>query len=590
MKKSICLLLVLLLLTAVFSACGGEEPAAVGPLYAERGEQKRESLGALSPAADANSLLTALAAAGQSASARWQPDYLDVPKAGPRLNVEKSAVGDSAVTDGTCIYMIDGYGLITVSAAGSSSAMRDYTKIPRTGEHWGDRLYLWKDRLAAVWTSLEFDGEGAPRGTVETRIVLFSLAEPAAPKQLSEFSVDGGLVEACLLEGTLCVVTQNNLPELPAADKAETLLPQLHENGKTFTLQAGEIYLSQEPTRSALTVVAAIRLEDGHFADALAFTDGTDAVRADGQDLYLARTRWSEEASAPRTEASYRVVDYRSVAETEIKRLHLDGYLKLTDGCVLYGALSEPGAMDVRTGQLRIATQVDERSFSVFTDEAHGWTNCEEKGRVTDSQLAVLDAQLGVVGALAKLGGEEGVSSCAFLRSNAWVTAGETLTAADLSDPAEPKICGSFAAAGETLLLRELGGGCVLSFSVPAAGSKVRLTVYDLTDPADPKQLDAKELDAVPAGDLTARGVLFTDAASGLIGWPAAGKDRAEYRLLRWNGSKLEDKGAAVPEYVPENGRSLLLNGTLYLCSPAQVCVIDPENGKVLATVSNAVG
>ena len=240
--------------------------------------------------------------------------------------------------------------------------------------------------------------------------------------------------------------------------------------------------------------------------------------------------------------------------------------------------------MDVRNGQLRVAARVDERSFSVYTDEAHGWTNREE------NQLVILDGELNVVGALARLGGEAGVTDCGFLRASAWITAKDTLAVVDLSDPVEPKISQSFAAAGETLLLRELGGNCVAVLSLPASGGKLRLTAYDLTDPAAPRQLDSLELDAAPAGDLTQPGALFADAASGLLGWPAAGKDRTEYRLVRWNGTKFENKGSLAPDYVPGDARGLLLNGCLYLCDPAQVSVTDPEGMKVLATVSNAVG
>ena len=590
-KKTICLLLVLLLVTAVFSACGGEEPAAAGPLYAERGDAQRAALGNLSPAADANTVLTALAAAGASASAALEPGRDASDASGARLVVSGDAAGDPTVTDGSSIYMLDGYGVVTVSAAGSASKVLAYTKVDRGGEGWNERLYLWQDQLAVLWTNFVFDADGGWQGDMETRIVILSVADPAAPKQLSALSVDGGLVEACLVDGTLCVVTQKTLLTLPAAEQADTILPRLHENGKTFTLRPGEIYLSPEPANAALTVAAAIRLEDGRFVDALAFTDGTEAVCADCHDLYLARTRWDESASAPRKDGGYTVVDYATSAQTEIKRLKLDNSgLTLADGCILNGALSDAGAMDVWNGQLRVAADVDERSFSVYTDEAHGWSNREETGRVLESQLVLLDAELNVVGALARLGGEDGVTDCGFLHGNAWMTAKDTLAAVDLSKPAEPKVCGSFAAAGETLILRALGGNCVVAFSIPAQGGKLRLTAYDLSDPANPKQLDSKELDALPAGDLGARGALFADPASGLIGWPAAGKDRTEYRLVRWTGSKFEDKGSLVPDYVPSDARGLLLNGCLYLCNPAQVSVTDPEGMKVLATVSNAVG
>ncbi len=587
MKTKILSILVLLCL--VLSACGKDDPTAA-PLYAERGDAGRSALGNMTPAADANTVLAALTAAGQSASTRWQPEDLDTDGAGPRLTVSGDASGDTVVTDGTNIFMLDSYGLVTVSAAGSESAVRAYTKVVRDSDRWGERLYLWKDRIAIAWTAFRSGVEEGWLDATETRVLVFSVADPAKPEQLSSLRVDGSLVDACCMDGTLCVVTEKNLLTLPETEKAESVLPKLSENADAFSLRAGDVYLCPDPAKPALTVVAAIRLEDGRFADALAFTDGTEAVCTDGKDLYLARTRWNETASAPRREEPYQVVDYKAAAETEIKRLRLDGGLTLDEGCVLYGALSDPGAMAIANGQLRVATNVDERSFSVYTDEKHGWTNCEGGSHVTDSQLAVLDGNLNAVGALARLGGEKGITACRFLNAAGWITAGETLSAVDFSNPADPQIRGSFPTSGEALVLRDMGQGCVLALALPGREEKLRLTVYDVSDPSSPKEVDSLELDAFPAGDLTARGALFADANGGFIGWPAAGEDGSEFRLVRWTGSELKNEGAFALDYVPDNARGLLLNGLLYICSPGQVCVTDPENGKVLATVSNAVG
>ena len=590
MKKTVCFLLVLILLTGILSACGEDGPAPAGPVYGERGEVRRSPLGELAPAADAQTVLTALSSAGQRESDRWQTEDPEAPATGAQLALCTDA-GDTVVTDGSHIYMLDSYGLVAVSAAGASSAVRSYTKVERAGERWGDRLYLWQNRIAILWNTVAWDDEDeAPEG-VETRIVLLDLSDPAAPKQFSALAVEGSLVEACLMDGTLCVVTQKTLLSLPKAEEAETILPKLRENDRTMTLQAGELYLCPDPGKAALTVAAAVRMEDGRFVDALGFTDGTEAVCVEGQDLLLARTRWKEEASAPRQESPYTVVDYKTAAETEIKRLRLDeAGLTLNEGCVLYGALADPGAMDLRDGKLRVAAQVDERSFSVYTDDAHGWTNAQNSSHLAESQLAILDQNLDAVGALAKLGGETGLSACRFLRCNAWITAGDTLTLADLSDPLNPKLCGSFSAGGETLLLRDWGADAALALSLPAGDGRLKLTVYDFSTPASPRVLGSLETEALPAGDLTARGALFADPASGLIGWSALGNGGAEYRLFRWNGTKFEDKGAFALDYTPDDTRGLLLNGVLYLCSPAQVCVTDPESMKLLATVSNAVG
>ncbi|MBO4419251.1 MAG: beta-propeller domain-containing protein [Oscillospiraceae bacterium] len=579
-----------LLLCVLLTACGGDEVDDPASFYAERGNVERAALGELTPAADAQALLAALTAAEQGQTQRWQPEELGAPKAGPRLVVSGDAAGDTVVTDGTNIYMLDSYGLVAVSAAGEASAVRSYTKVEFGGEHWGERLYLWQDRAAVVWNAADYGTEEELLAEPETRIVLFSLADPAAPEQISVLSVDGSLVDACLLGGNLCVVTQKTLLNLPKAEEAESILPRLRENDKTFTIRAGEIYLCPDPAKAALTVAAVIRLEDGRFVDALAFTDGTEAVRGDGQDLYLARTRWTEQSSAPRQDGSYTVVDYDDAAETEIKRLHFDRGLSLENGCRLYGALADPGAMDLAAGKLRVAAEVDERKYSSYTDESRGWTNYEGRSHTTESQFALMDENLTVVGALAKLGGETGINSCRFLNAHAWITSGEGLTLADLSDPLNPKVCAGFPAAGETLLVRAFGTGSVLGVSLPGPEERVQLTMYGFDDPAAPKELGSLEPEALPAGDLTARGALFTDPASGLIGWPVQGNDGVEYRLFRWTGSKFEDKGSFELKFVPENARALLLDGVLYICSPGQVCVTDPETMKVLAEVSNAVG
>ena len=589
MKKTVCLTLALLLLLSAFSACGSDEKGE--PLFAERGEAQRAPLGELVPAADAEALLEALREAGQNHSADWD-DASERAVPGVRLDVARAADGDTVATDGSYIYMLDSYGLVIFSAAGRESEILSYTRVEREGAGWSERLCVTQDRVAVVSTVSDsgLDAEGSWHDEAEVRVTLLDTADKRKPQKLADASVEGSLVEARLVDGTLCLVTEKTMLTLPESDKAGTALPRLSENDESFSLRPGDVYLCPDPAKPALTVVAAIRLEDGRFADALAFTDGTEAVCADGKDLYLARTFWSETASAPRKEAPYSVVDYSTAAQTEIKRLRLEGGLSLNEGCVLYGALSDPDAMAVVNGQLRVATDVDERSFSVYTDEKHGWSNYEGGTHAKDSQLAVLDGNLNAVGALARLGGEQGIADCRFLRSTGWITAGETLSAVDFSNPADPKVCGSFPTSGDILVLWEMGQNCVLALSLPGPEGKIRLTAYDLSDPAAPKEADSLELDELPAGDLTARGALFADAASGWIGWPAAEEDGSAFRLVHWTGSKLKDEGTVSLDYVPDNARGLLLNGLLYICSPGQVCVTDPENGKVLTTVSNAVG
>ena len=586
MKKIILWLTVLGLLCLFLTSCGADSDI----LYAQRGSVERAALGELYPAANAGTVLAALNAAGSGVADRWEPPEAGRSEAGTQLVLSEVAgkggvPGDTVATDGANIYMVDGYGLIVVSAAGSASTLRSYTRVDREGETWGDRLYLLGDRAAVIWNASDEAGDA-------TRVwaAVLDISAPEAPALVARVSVEGSLVEASLLGESLCLVTQETLLSLPGEKEAQTLLPTLTEDDKSLTVRAGDVYLSPNPARAALTTVAALRLTDGRFTDVLAFTDGTEAVLAEGQDLYLARTRWDETAADPYREDPYTVVEYQVTARTEVKRLRLtEGALALEGGVTLDGALSDPGALDLLEGSLRAFTRVDLRRFAAYTDEKHGWTNFEGRSYETGDQLTLLDKNFEVRGSLTNLGGERGVNHCRFLRANAWMTAGNLLGLANLADTQGPTLCASVEAAGETLILRDLGTDKVLCAALPAEGDPV-LTVYDLSNPGNPKELDRLTWNAVPAGDLTARGALFADQATGLIGWPARGTQGAEYRLLCWNGEKLEKKGSFALEYVPENAWTLLLGGLLYVCSPGAVYVTDPGSMTLLTTVSNTVG
>ena len=84
-------------------------------------------------------------------------------------------------------------------------------------------------------------------------------------------------------------------------------------------------------------------------------------------------------------------------------------------------------------------------------------------------------------------------------------------------------------------------------------------------------------------------GALAGDAEAGLIGLPLEG-ERAAYLLLEYDGGKLHEKGTLALEYVPDDARTLLIDGLLYICGPGEVYVADPEEAELLAVVSNAVG
>ena len=595
MKKTVTLILALCLLLTGFSACGGRDEA--GPLFAERGEVSREPMGELQPAADAAAILANLSEAAERAeSAREDPAAEAETGLAAALIRSLEPDADGPVrTDGTDIYMVDSYGLIILSAAGADSELLSYTRIRREGESWGERLYLGPDRAAVLYAVSGTEAEGEePQDADAVCVVVLDVSDRRAPKQLSEIRVEGSLAGACLIDGTLCLVTRRSYWELPPAEEAERLLPVLTENGERLCLAPGEVYLSPEPGRSALTLTAAIRLEDGRLADALAMTDGVEAVCRSGNSLFLGRSYWTETASAPTREEPYTVVERSASARTEIARLRLEGGLRSDVGCILNGALPDASALSAAGDGLRVLTLTDSRSYASYTDEKHGWTNYEERSCSRGAQLALLNEDLELSGALTGLGGEKPVRGVRFTDSAAFLLTGreeDPVYLADLSDPADPSAGGSLPAGEQPAWLLPWGGDLVLSIGDPAAEDGWRLAMLDLSDPAAPKVLDSIRLkDTAPASEPADRGLLLADEAAGLIGLPVRHDGQTEDLLIRWTGRELNKKGVLAEEAVPEDARGLLVKGLLYLCSPGAVVVADPDTMEVLTTVSNAVG
>lgn len=589
MKKTICLILALILLAASFSACGGD--GAAEPLLAERGKVEREPIGDLKPAQNAEAILEALQNAGRTFAG---PDSQDAPRAeGLRLAAAGAAQGDTVAALGDYIYMLDSYGLVILSMAGERSEILSYTRVEKAGNGIAQRLYLAEDRAAVVYTVSGYDPELGTgwEDSDEVHVAFLDTADKRAPRLLTETVVAGSLVDARLVENRLCLVTRQGLLALP--EEAEALLPSLTENGKTLRLDPLDVYLSPEPDRAALSMISALRMEDGRVTDAIAFTGTVEGVGGRDRDFFLCRTFWTEELSEPRREEPYTVVDCTVSARTELKHLRLDNGLQLLGGCVLEGALPDVSALGVLEGGLCAVTGADSRSFSAYTDEKHGWTNYEEGGSLRSSQLAVLNEELELSGALTSLGGEAGLADCRFAGGAAWLSAaGESgaVHTVDLRDPAAPSPAGDLAVEGETLYLREFGAGLVLCLEAPAGEGDWRLTMFDLRDPAAPKALDTLRLENPPAGALTDPGALFTDPAAGLAGLPVRKGERNQYLLLHWTGEAWKERGSLALEYLPDNARAILKDGLLYICTPGEVCVVDPERAQPVATVSNAVG
>lgn len=594
--RTLCLLLALCLLLGLLTGCGEDETPQ--PLYADRADAERGELAGVSPADSAEAVRDCLAQAGQmNAEGREAATHADDRTPGKDLQL---ASPEAALVraDGAYIYMLDSYGLIVVSAAGTDSRILSYTRVAVEGNVTARRLFVRGDRAAVLCAVSDYgaDGDGSLLEGGRTEMILLDLSDRAAPKELTRTAVDGALMAADFAGDALCLVTRRSFWSLPEPERAEELLPWFTEAGEKTVLRPSDLYLCQEPAQAALTVVTTVRPRDGRVLDAMAFLGGADTVLLAQNAVYLGRTRWHEETSEPnRDEAPYVVVGYTQTAQTELIRLVCDpdGGLVPDGGCTHDGALLDDAALSLQGTTLRAALQADECVFNAFTDESHGWTNYELVSEERHSRIVLMDANLraenGVM--LDNVGGEHGVRACRFLGNLAFLTTEkpeDPVYSADLSKSDAPAMGGSLVLPGGSARFYAMKDGAVLVLSEAAEDGGVTLSVFDGAAPDRMERTDRKTV-RQSSQALRNPNALFVDAEAGLIGLPLEG-ERAAYLLLEYDGGKLHEKGTLALEYVPDDARTLLIDGLLYICGPGEVYVADPEEAELLAVVSNAVG
>jgi len=199
-----------------------------------------------------------------------------------------------------------------------------------------------------------------------------------------------------------------------------------------------------------------------------------------------------DESLRLRTEIGNRMADYR---QRTIREQESTGIVKIAiDGLRVVGSGSVPGvllddfSLDEYDGSLRVATTVGGRS-SFFADIPTGSVRSE-------NDVRILDERLRETGSVTGLGADERIYSARFIADRGYlVTFRETdpFYVLDLSDPERPRMTGELDIPGYSSYLHPLGEGLVLG--IGKEGTSVKLSLFDVSDPSDPKESSKYLLD-----------------------------------------------------------------------------------------------
>ncbi len=448
-------------------------------------------------------------------------------------------------------------------------------------------------------------------------VTAFDVSVPATPEQVWEMVLqDGGQIEtARLLDGQLVLVTSSGTlgatpcPFTPA-----------EVNGVEVKLSCGEVLRPTVPVAATdLYVLFSIDVETGEVAsqNSLAARTYDSAIMVSNDYLYLtypleqdkfkmmqdfyetipkivgddflarlkeidsydlhASSKYEElqrefiEMVPMVTEsdttdlnealALYRAEHSREIIRTGIAQFNLAD-LSLAANGVVPGALLNQFSIDEYEGYLRVATTVGVSTVDTVND------------------LYVLDEELEIVGSVKDLGDGERIYATRFVDGVGYMVTFREIDpffVFDLSDPVAPRAVGQLKIPGYSSYLHPIDETTVLGVGKNDKG-KVKLSLFDLSDPTAPVESAKAVVDAVWSDVLTTHTAFLLDSDNEVFFLPA-GEDGLVYTYAGGDlklVKAVEDVGARRAVYIADY---------LFIVGSSSVTVLDEKNWKTVATI-----
>ena len=295
--------------------------------------------------------------------------------------------------------------------------------------------------------------------TSQVVVNVFDVADPAAPALVERTEIDGSLLAARAIGGSVYLVVENG--DALHAAVAGGPLPEF--------LAAASIYVAAGGADGGLVTVARLSTTDARpgIDDAAVMVGMGSTVYASADAVYVAGTTWGGGAGPTTSLMAFSLGD----------RIE-----HLASGSVP-GFVPDQFAMDeAADGTFRIATQT-------------GWW-----GRSASSAVHVLGRQgrdLVTLGSVTGIAPGEDLKSVRFIDDQAFVVTFEQvdpLFVIDLADPRNPRITGELKIPGFSSYLHPMEEGRLFGIGQGDSWNTGKLSLFDVSDPAAPAEVDAVTL------------------------------------------------------------------------------------------------
>lgn len=378
------------------------------------------------------------------------------------LQVDEVDEADIVKTDGRYIYYVtSGREVVILSAENGKT--KKVSTIGSSGiENYINDIYIKGDRLITTGTIFRDDSDEGSSG-----IIVYDISDRSKPEVLYDFSQSGSILSSRMVGDYVYLVTTDYVypggRTVPLCGGSEDLR----------SLDVSDICCVPEPGRSSYIVLSAVDISSGKQGRSAtkAILGASDQIYCNDHNLYCTSMEWSEDSGT---------------YYTRIIRAGLDGLnVKFDATSKVRGYVDSQFSMDERDGYLRIATTSDRAGINV-------------------NNLYILDSKLKETGKVTGFARNESIKAVRYIGDKAYVITYEAidpLFVIDLSEPADPRIEGEVKIDGFSTLLIPVSSSRLLGIGHATGDngyggeydSGLKLALFDISDPSEPKVLDSKE-------------------------------------------------------------------------------------------------
>jgi inhibitor of cysteine peptidase len=249
----------------------------------------------------------------------------------------------------------------------------------------------------------------------------------------------------------------------------------------------------------------------------------------------------------------------RELERTGIAKITLDN-MKVDSAGSVPGVLLNQFAMDEYQDNLRVATTVS--AGTMFGN----WGGGE-----SESDVYVLDEDMEEIGSVLGMGLTERIYSVRFIQDKGYVVTfrqTDPFYVLDLSNPKEPEIKGELKIPGYSSYLHPIDEDRILG--IGKEGSKVKLSLFNVSDPENPFEEDKYMMDEYYSEALNNHHAFLMDHKFKIFFMPGS---KGGY-IFSYENNELELK-KAIGEVYPK--RALFIDDYLYIVTDYSVVVLDEK-------------